>query len=108
MCLAPANAQLINKYTTRLRYHEIRFPTLQVWPSAKPELCYGIAQLTSHVYQPPILMAEILVQYSGEVLQVTVNEQNNIGVDLFLQVSSCGVVGTLRNFDIDKLRLVQK
>lgn len=106
--MAPANAQLINKYTTRLRYHEIRFPTLQVWPSAKPELCYGIAQLTSHVYQPPILMAEILVQYSGEVLQVTVNEQNNIGVDLFLQVSSCGVVGTLRNFDIDKLRLVQK
>ena len=84
--MAPSNIELINRYVTTLRYHDIRFPSLQVWSAAKPELCYGIAQLTPHVHQPPVLSAEVKVQFNGEVLQITFIEKNNIGADLFLQV----------------------
>lgn len=42
--------------------------------------------MTPHVHQPPVLSAEVMVQFSGAVLQITVTEKNNIGVDLFLQV----------------------
>ena len=86
VCVAPSNMELVNRYVTTLRYHAIRFPSLQVWSAAKPELCYAIAQLTPHVHQPPVLSAEVKVQFNGEVLQITVTEKNKIGVDLFLQV----------------------